>query len=860
MKISFKLTAIMVALGLFAIASVSITLLVRSRTSINDLSEQYALSMAHDSSENVGNFFESFLTKLETVADVMEQYQEIATASRRNIFNVILEGIVEEDTNIIAVWCIWEPDVLEGGDRPYIGTKGTNSDGRFSPYYYWNNGKVGLIVLENFQTSSYLLPKNSDMPTIINPYWYDAGGKKVLITTLCVPIHDMYDRNKKVIGVVGIDLPLDQIQKISQDQKPFHDSVTAVFSNDGTVAAHFDPSRFGKNMKETEADMAGHVMNDFVDAVKTGKPFTFSNYIAALKTKMNMFIIPITIGKTTTPWSYAIAIMQKTIMAPVYQMITIIIAISAAVLFIVVLIAIFMSRSISKPIINVADTLKDISEGEGDLTKRIAVRSDDEIGDLSNYFNRTMEKIRNLVSSIKYKINGLNHTSFELSANMGKTSTAVQQISSNLDSMKTLMVNQESGATEAGKAVGDIKQNIDNLNKMIEQQTESVNRSSSAIEEMTANINSVTRTLVENSKNVSVLTEASENGKAGLQAVAQEIREIAQDSEGLLEINSVMNNIASQTNLLSMNAAIEAAHAGEAGRGFAVVADEIRKLAESSSKQSKTTAAMLKKIKASIDNITKSSDDVLARFGAIDSSVRTVSEHELNIRNAMEEQEIGGKQILESIGRLRDITASVKKGSDDMEESGKTLVQETDGFIKTSKETVEGMNEILKGINQINVSVSHVNEMSLENNKNFDSLKNETEKFNDTVGNEKKKILMVDDDTIHLEMVENVLRDDYDITTIKSGKEALGLFYQGLVPNLILLDLVMPEMDGWNTYDRIKAISGLHDTPIAIFTVSDDPKDKEKAREMGAIDYIKKPYDRDDLLKRIGKIMKKGAK
>jgi methyl-accepting chemotaxis protein len=689
MKIGVKLSVIMVALGLFAIASISITLLVRSRTSITGLSEQYVLSMAHDSGENVEAFLESFLTKLETVVDIMEKYQEIATANRRNMFNVILEGIVENDTNIIAAWCVWEPDVLEGGDKPYIGTKGTSSDGRFSPYYYWNNGKVEMVVIEDFQDPAYLLPRNSGIPTIINPYWYDVGGKKELMTTVCVPIHDM---NKKVIGVVGIDLPLDQVQEISQNQKPFPDSVTAVFSNDGTIAAHFDHSRIGKNMKETEADMAGKVMNDFVSAVKNGKPFTFSNYIAALKTNMKMFIIPITVGTTTTPWSYAIAIMRNTIMAPVYQMLEIIIVISIVVLALLVLVAIFLSRSISKPIVNVADTLKDISEGEGDLTKRIAARSDDEIGDLSNYFNRTMEKIRSLISSIKYKINGLNHTSFELSVNMGKTSTAVQQISSNLDNMKNLMIKQEKGAEEAGKAVGDIKDNIDSLNKMIEEQTESVNRSSSAIEEMTANINSVTRTLADNSKNVDTLTEASENGKTGVQTVAQEIQEIARDSEGLLEINSVMNNIASQTNLLSMNAAIEAAHAGEAGKGFAVVADEIRKLAESSGKQSKTTAAMLKKIKASIDNITKSSNEVLARFGAIDSSVKTVSAHEQNILSAMEEQEVGGKQILESISRLRDLTSSVKQGSNHMAESGETLVRETDGFIKTSKETVEGMN------------------------------------------------------------------------------------------------------------------------------------------------------------------------
>jgi len=499
--------------------------------------------------------------------------------------------------------------------------------------------------------------------------------------------------------------------------------------------------------------------------------------------------------------------------------------------------------------------LENLSSEQKDLTKRISICSVDELGTIAGMVNSFCEHLGGGIGTIKYKINGLNHTSFELSISMGKTSTAVEQISLNLDSMKNLMVKQENGAEEAGKAVGDIKENIDSLNKMIEQQRDSVNISSSAIEEMTANINSVTRTLAENSKNVGVLTEASENGKTGLQLVAQEIHEIAHDSEGLLEINSVMNNIAAQTNLLSMNAAIEAAHAGEAGKGFAVVADEIRKLAESSSKQSKTTATMLKKIKASIDNITKSSNEVLARFGAIDTSVKTVSEHEQNILNAMEEQEVGGKQILESIGRLRDLTSSVKKGSDNMAESGEMLVQETDEFIKISKETVEGMNEILKGINQINVSVNHVNEMSLENNRNFESLKLETQKFNNTVGNEKQKVLVVDDDTIHLEMVESVLQDDYEISTAKSGKEALALFYQGLVPRLILLDLIMPDMDGWDTYKRIKAIGGLHDTLIAFFTSSNDPKDIQHAHDMGAVDYIKKPINPDDLKARIKKFI-----
>ncbi|MDR3170026.1 MAG: methyl-accepting chemotaxis protein [Treponema sp.] len=373
--------------------------------------------------------------------------------------------------------------------------------------------------------------------------------------------------------------------------------------------------------------------------------------------------------------------------------------------------------------------LKEISEGEGDLTKRITIKQMDEIGNLATFFNLTLDKIRTMVMVIKNQSVQLSGIGNELAHNMSETAAGVNQITTNIESIKARVINQSASVTETKATMEQITEHIDKLGAHIEQQTDSVSQSSSAVEEMLVNIQSVTQTLTKNAKNVKELTESAEIGRSGLSEVAADIQEITRESEGLLEINAVMENIASQTNLLSMNAAIEAAHAGEAGKGFAVVADEIRKLAESSGEQSKTISTVLKKIKEAIDKISRSTGEVLGKFEAIDAGIKIVADQDGNIRSAMEEQGMGSRQILESIGKLQELTRLVKDGSIEMRNGSKEVISEGQKLEMETQEITSEMNEMALGAERINNAVSRVNDISGDNQEDIAALAQEVAKF-----------------------------------------------------------------------------------------------------------------------------------
>jgi methyl-accepting chemotaxis protein len=518
-------------------------------------------------------------------------------------------------------------------------------------------------------------------------------------------------------------MELSTIQAIADTINPLGDGYTIVFSSSGVVAAHPNSEYLGKNI--TEIDTFASSLDIAVNAVATGKTAAFS--VPSPQGTMQYYAIPFTIGRDSKPWTLMVAVSRNTIMVPVYRMLTLSLVIGLFTMVLMSIGGVFIARSVSRPIAYTMTTLKLIAEG--DLTKQVEVTSKDELGDLARYLNWTIDKIKTLVFAIKKETDMLSDTGRELASHATQTAVAVTEITAHIQSIRSQVLNQSTGVTQTGAIMSQMVDHITSLGQLIEKQAVAVANSSTFIEEMLVNIQGVTHTLVTNVNNIIGLSESSEVGRSGLQEVVANIQEIAHESAGLLEINGVMENIASQTNLLSMNAAIEAAHAGEAGKGFAVVASEIRKLAESSSAQSRTISIVLKKIKDAIDKITESTEGVLRKFEVIGEGIETVTEQEKVVRDAMEEQGVRSKSILEAIKVLNEMTDRVKYRSGEMVQGSQEVIGESRSLGRLTEEIAGGVQEIATGAEQINTSMDRVAGITVDNQERIQALISEVSKF-----------------------------------------------------------------------------------------------------------------------------------
>lgn len=400
-----------------------------------------------------------------------------------------------------------------------------------------------------------------------------------------------------------------------------------------------------------------------------------------------------------------------------------IVRIFLALLFIALMtslaIAFFLARYFNVSISAIVRVMERMAKG--DMMSRFEARflsMNDELGSLVRSADVLQHDLRDQILEVQRASDEMDRIGSDIVSGTNDTSEALSKILDSTESVGQAGLNLANSVTSTAETTDRILTRMGSLDLEIQQQASGVTESAAAIEQMASNVNAVKRGTQSLGAEFATLRAAAEDGKGKLAVVEATVRRIEGQSSNLFDANQAIKSIAARTNLLAMNAAIEAAHAGDAGSGFAVVADEIRKLAEQAGSQSGNISRNIKEIKGDIDAVVSDAVSANGAFASVMERIETLGRLESEINQSMEEQSLGAGQIAEAITEINAVTARIR--DDSREISGESASIQKD--MANLRELVDRLKESLETIDLATDAITRTTNHMKESGKRNASL------------------------------------------------------------------------------------------------------------------------------------------